>query len=845
MGEIKKRLLVLIGPGGPFPISIFHSLKPLEVEIDVIALNENDEDVSFIENAFRELFTGDFYYKKRSLIVDWAKKISQKSNYNGVVTYTESLIMEEAEIGSYLKTSGKSVASVKLTQSKFKQRKKLYDKGVSKVQAKKIESVKDVEELDETFFPLVMKPEQGTSSFSVVYCENKNELRSCFLDFLDRVEANPLKNMNKVAVVESFINGSFHPGVPELGDYVSVESLVFNDEVFNLAIMDKFGLSYRFTELGDILPSQLPQDFQNKVTTKVSDAIRALGLNNTAVHTELKLLDNDCEIIEVNARVGGVSAVMLEKSADYNFILNIAKVALGEMPDTLIEYKRYATFHSIVPPSYPVEIVSHNSLESIVDGKTKLHCRLRYPVGGVVSAKNGQFLGGMLTVGNSFNEISSNVNDMLCDIDLSLVPTKEVIQRFEKSLLIFSLNNPIQYVNEAISLGESVTVLFNRDPLFLKNDDHKMISSLLRICPDDKLNVLFYRDDSELKHIVSTLVKKINVTGVLFTDDSSFRAREVLSGKVKLECMMEASAAVGCYDKKSQREMITSVGLKQPRVSSLASIKNKHQPLRYPYIVKPVSGEGHKNVQVIRTSDDERFLLDSDIELDSFLAEEMIVGDSECLNNNIDSQVSVELIVQDGELKFAFVCDNFLLLDSYREQGALTPSTRNSDVVKRIIEEAYQGVLSLGLKNIVSCVELKVTAEGPVIVEINARVGGGRNFLSKGIYGVNLIKNAVLLSLGKEAEVDEIKLPNNYGVCVFGNPIRDGKIKSIKNLDIIKKDNSNKVFIECKKVNQSVKVSNGLKDMIYIANFIINGDSEDAINKFNEVKEIIEVEYYE
>ena len=82
------------------------------------------------------------------------------------------------------------------------------------------------------------------------------------------------------------------------------------------------------------------------------------------------------------------------------------------------------------------------------------------------------------------------------------------------------------------------------------------------------------------------------------------------------------------------------------------------------------------------------------------------------------------------------------------------PSRLGKDVQERIREVALQAVLAIGLKNGPSHTEIKVTQEGPKVVELAARLGG--DFITSRLVplspGVDMVGASVELAAGKKAE---------------------------------------------------------------------------------------------
>ena len=118
-------------------------------------------------------------------------------------------------------------------------------------------------------------------------------------------------------------------------------------------------------------------------------------------------------------------------------------------------------------------------------------------------------------------------------------------------------------------------------------------------------------------------------------------------------------------------------------------------------------------------------------------------------------EVSVEAMTVDGKTQIIAVTDKYITPPPYFvELAHCEPSRLGKDVQERIREVALQAVLAIGLKNGPSHTEIKVTQEGPKVVELAARLGG--DFITSRLVplstGVDMVGASVELAAGKKAE---------------------------------------------------------------------------------------------
>lgn len=112
------------------------------------------------------------------------------------------------------------------------------------------------------------------------------------------------------------------------------------------------------------------------------------------------------------------------------------------------------------------------------------------------------------------------------------------------------------------------------------------------------------------------------------------------------------------------------------------------------------------------------------------------------------------------------------------EMGHSQPSMLPPDVQERIKEVAIAANMAIGNYNGSSCTEIKVTKDGPKIVELGARLAG--DYMTTDLVplstGVNMVKNVILIALGEEP--DCVSKIEKASAIRFLNP-EQGLIKSI------------------------------------------------------------------
>lgn len=122
----------------------------------------------------------------------------------------------------------------------------------------------------------------------------------------------------------------------------------------------------------------------------------------------------------------------------------------------------------------------------------------------------------------------------------------------------------------------------------------------------------------------------------------------------------------------------------------------------------------------------------------------------------VGPEVSVEAITVDGETEIIAITDKYITPPPYFVELAHSePSRLSEEIQGQIRDIALQAIRAIRLQNGPSHTEVKITEEGPKIVEIAARLGG--DFITSRLVplstGVDLVGASVQLAAGKKPEL--------------------------------------------------------------------------------------------
>jgi biotin carboxylase len=190
-------------------------------------------------------------------------------------------------------------------------------------------------------------------------------------------------------------------------------------------------------------------------------------------------------------------------------------------------------------------------------------------------------------------------------------------------------------------------------------------------------------------------------------------------------------AVQACRDKLLSRQLLAAAGVPSARsipVRSLADAQAAADEIGYPVVVKPRALAGSLGVTLVATAAElERaFALAADSRLDG-VDEQAEAG--LLIEQYLDGpQISVECASFGGQTTAAAVTDHIVEFPPYFEQGGhvVDMATPLDTPRAAAVEVARAALDALGFTVGVSHTELRLTRDGPRIVEVNGRLAGSR-----------------------------------------------------------------------------------------------------------------------
>ena len=111
--------------------------------------------------------------------------------------------------------------------------------------------------------------------------------------------------------------------------------------------------------------------------------------------------------------------------------------------------------------------------------------------------------------------------------------------------------------------------------------------------------------------------------------------------------------------------------------------------------------------------------------------------------------VSVESVVAEGVISHLALTGRFPLAENFRETGFFIPAALNDDDQSAVLALATSAIEALGVTTGCLHTEIKFTPDGPRVIEVNGRVGGGVPEMLDRAAGVTLVEITLRVALGE------------------------------------------------------------------------------------------------
>lgn len=247
-------------------------------------------------------------------------------------------------------------------------------------------------------------------------------------------------------------------------------------------------------------------------------------------------------------------------------------------------------------------------------------------------------------------------------------------------------------------------------------------------------------------------------------------------------------------DKYQMRKCFKENNLPCPKfflIKNKNDLKKAIEEINFPAVIKPCWGSDSEFVIKVENEEKAEYAFDYvqksatpkfnpifHYNQGNFLYEEYMEG----------YEVNVESLTQNSLTRIISISDKMLMKEPYFiEQGDYIPTRYENEMRKKISDLVIETHKAIGIKNAVSHTEVKITKEGPKVVEIAARMGGDYLYdWVKTVYGIDLVEEALKIALGIPIDLKINSQPSCYLVGKYFIPDYSGIISGIRGLKDLK-----------------------------------------------------------
>lgn len=190
-------------------------------------------------------------------------------------------------------------------------------------------------------------------------------------------------------------------------------------------------------------------------------------------------------------------------------------------------------------------------------------------------------------------------------------------------------------------------------------------------------------------------------------------------------------------DKHVQRDAMALAGLPVPRYWSVpglrcdsrleqADVDRIISDVSFPVIVKPANGGSSRNVSRVASSAELRKTVGTLLpdEPSGLVIEEILRNGWDRPEHEYGDYLSVESVIVNDVIHHATITGRFPLADPYREVGSFLPGNLDAYDEPAIRDCADRAIRAMGIHTGSTHTEIKLTPDGPRVIEVNGALGG-------------------------------------------------------------------------------------------------------------------------
>jgi biotin carboxylase len=293
---------------------------------------------------------------------------------------------------------------------------------------------------------------------------------------------------------------------------------------------------------------------------------------------------------------------------------------------------------------------------------------------------------------------------------------------------------------------------------------------------------------------IAEVLRPLAPSGIFtFTDEHIGRLAQVAE-LLELPYFNSSQTGRNLADKLFQRQALAAGGVWTPPVLALSTgddprtLAELAARAPYPAVLKPRVATGSRHAFKVA---DARELLARLSSLASGPPEAMVLegfmSDGPPAGSLVANYVSVESLTFDGEIRHLTTNSRLPMAYPLRETAAIVPSMLTGGRLDAVLDLATRALRAVGVRWGPSHTEIKLTADGPAVIEVNGRIGGGVAGMLKLAAGLDFPQAAMRVALGVDPDLPAPVSTRGVGYYLeLQPPTAARRIRSIAGLETLR-----------------------------------------------------------
>ena len=354
----------------------------------------------------------------------------------------------------------------------------------------------------------------------------------------------------------------------------------------------------------------------------------------------------------------------------------------------------------------------------------------------------------------------------------------------QKHLLVIESNTTgtgLLALQKARSLGFS-PIFFTNDPRRYKGLEH--IECPVVVCDTNSVNTL--------KDTITAHMDIDQLLGITTTSEFYLEIVAELANAYHLPGN-SPGAVKACRNKAQTRLALEAAGVRQPRFAIIHSASNANSiplSLHPPCIVKPADDTGSNEVRLCQTEDERTEQVMRILSMTTNVRGQRN-AQTVLVEEFVDApEYSVEMFTWQGETRCIGITEKSVTgFPYFVECRHIFPANLSSPVAEEIQATVRNALKVIGITHGATHTEVKLTSQGCMILEINARLAGGMiPIVIHYVTGTDLVELQLRATVGLYPDLS-IHFRGYAGIQFLISPI-EGIWRGVRGIETIQKSNN-------------------------------------------------------